>query len=96
MSASGQPLTRDSGSPLTNQERAVLKVLVGSSERVVGRRELSRQIGLSEVGERRCDSLLVGIRRILGADSIRTVRGRGWILDPSAVEAATLLLDEGF
>ena len=95
MTASGRPLTRGSGHSLTNQERDVLRALIESNGRVIGRRELSRQIGLTEVGERRCDSLLVGIRRILGTESIRTVRGRGWMLAPTAVGAATLLLDEG-
>ena len=34
---------------------------------MVGRRELARQAGLAELSERRCDSVLVGVRRLLGA-----------------------------
>ena len=42
------------------QERAVLAVLLSNVGRVVSRRELSRQAGLAELSERRCDSILVG------------------------------------
>ncbi len=73
------------------QERAVLAVLVANQRRVVGRREISRAAGLAELSERRCDSLLVGIRRAIGSDAVVTVRSRGWMLAPSAVEAAQLL-----
>lgn len=70
----------------------MLKVLLAHQGRVLGRRELARQAGLGELSERRCDSVLVGIRRALGPESIRTVRSRGWMLAPGAVEAATRLL----
>ena len=74
------------------QERAVLSVLVQHTGRVVGRRELARGAGLTELSERRCDSLLVLIRRELGPDSIVTVRRRGWMLAPHRVSAAIDLL----
>jgi DNA-binding response OmpR family regulator len=74
------------------QERAVLAVLLENQNRVVGRRELARQAGLAGLNERRCDSLLVGLRRVLGADAIVTVRSRGWMLNASAVSRATELL----
>lgn len=76
------------------QEHAVLRVLFDNRHRVVGRLELSRSAGLSGLSERRCDSVLVGIRRALGADSILTVRSRGWRLAPQAVDAAALLLEQ--
>ena len=44
------------------------------------------------MSERRCDSLLVPIRRTLGTDAIRTVRRRGWLLEAHAVPMAKRLL----
>lgn len=73
---------------LSDQERAALVVLWEAGGRVVGRRELARAIGLADRNDRRCDSLLVGLRRVLGPDAIITVRSRGWMLDPTARDAA--------
>ncbi|MFM2078536.1 MAG: hypothetical protein RJA49_2426 [Actinomycetota bacterium] len=70
----------------------MLAVLVANRRRVVGRRELSRAAGLAELSERRCDSVLVGVRRMLGQDSIVTVRSRGWMLAEHAIPAAEELL----
>ena len=81
-------------SPLGEHELAVLRVLVENTGRVVGRLELARRAGLAQLGERRTDSLLVGIRRVLGATSIRTVRGRGWMLESTAVSKAEELLPD--
>lgn len=77
---------------LGTQERAVLSVLVANRNRVISRRELSRQAGLTDLSERRCDSVLVGLRRTLGHDAIITVRSRGWMLAATAAEAAASLL----
>jgi len=77
---------------LGSQERAVLAVLVANRNRVIGRRELARQAGLVDLSERRCDSVLVGLRRVLGHDAIVTVRSRGWMLAAAAADAATDLL----
>jgi DNA-binding response OmpR family regulator len=74
------------------QERAVLAVLLANTGRVVSRRELSRQAGLADLSERRCDSILVGLRRRLGRDAIRTVRSRGWMLEESSAATARELL----
>ncbi len=81
-----------STAPLGTQELALLRALINCSGRVVGRRELARLAGMTALHERRCDSLLVSIRKTLGSDSIRTVRGRGWILNIDNLEQATALV----
>jgi DNA-binding response OmpR family regulator len=93
----GDPVCGEAPSPpgrLGTTERAILGALVDAAGRVTSRRELSRRAGLTEQSERRCDAVLVTIRRVLGADSIRTVRGRGWMLVPERVEGARALLDD--
>ncbi len=74
------------------QERAVLAVLVAHRGRVTSRRELSRQAGLADLSVRRCDSVLVDLRRNLGRDAIITVRSRGWMLADAARPGAAALL----
>jgi DNA-binding response OmpR family regulator len=66
---------------LTSPEVAALAVLVAFAGRVVSREVLARRCGLRDRGQRRVDSLLVGIRKALGPDAITTVRSRGWILN---------------
>lgn len=72
---------------LSPGELAVLRALVEARGRVVPRAELARLAGLTSASPRRCDGLLVGIRRALGGDLVRNVRGRGWMLaaPPAAV-----------
>lgn len=81
-----------SDTPLTSKETAVLQVFLDCQGRVVSRAELARRAGLTGLNSRRCDSLLVAIRRVLGPEAIRTVRSRGWMLQPSAVDDARRLL----
>lgn len=69
----------------------MLAVLVDSAGRVVSRHELVRRTGLTDRSARRCDAILVQLRRALGPDAIRTVRSRGWILAREAAEEARLL-----
>ena len=77
---------------LNAQELAVLDVLLKFSGRVISRHELARQSGLADRSERRCDAILVAIRRALGPDSIRTVRSRGWMLSPNGRQTALMML----
>lgn len=70
----------------------MLAVLVANRHRVVGRLELTRHAGLAGLSQRRCDRVLVGVRRMLGADSIITVRSRGWMLADHVVPQAMELL----
>jgi DNA-binding response OmpR family regulator len=77
---------------LGEQEQTVLSVLLIHRGRVISRRELARRAGLANLSERRCDSLLVAIRRALGPDSVLTVRSRGWMLSGEAIDAATSLV----
>ena len=71
----------------------MLAVLLANRNRVVGRRELARHAGLAELNQRRCDSVLVGVRKALGPDSIITVRSRGWMIAGHAVAAAQAMLN---
>ncbi len=66
-------------------------MLLRSPGRVIDREELRRQAGLDDLSPRRCDALLVGIRRVLGPDSIVTVRRRGWMLAEDATPGAIAL-----
>ncbi|MEZ5215410.1 MAG: winged helix-turn-helix domain-containing protein [Ilumatobacteraceae bacterium] len=74
-------------------ERAVLRTLVESAGRVLSRAELARRSGLTDLHTRRCDAVIVNIRRALGPESIRTVRSRGWMLQREVVDEAESLLD---
>ncbi len=77
---------------LGQRELLVLGVLVSRAGRVVGRGELVVLAGLSGLNSRRCDSIMVAVRRELPPGAIRTVRKRGWLLDRSAVPEAIALL----
>lgn len=70
----------------------MLAALLDCAGRVVSRHELARRSGLVDRSERRCDAILVQLRRRLGPESIRTVRSRGWLLAPESVDPARSLL----
>ena len=73
---------------LGEQEQSVLGVLLANRGRGSSRRERARRAGLASLSERRCDSLLVAIRRALGPNAVVTVRSRGWMLSDDVVAAA--------
>lgn len=65
---------------LSAQEVAMLAALLDARGRVVARAELARRAGVSTASGRRCDGILVGLRRALGKEAVCNVRGRGWRL----------------
>ena len=69
----------------------MLHVLLTHRGRVISRRELARRAGLANLSDRRCDSLLVSIRRALGPQAVVTVRSRGWMLSDESIDAALAL-----
>jgi DNA-binding response OmpR family regulator len=72
--------TSDPLEVLTPQERAVFMALSQETNRVMSRVEIARAAGISDLNQRRCDSLIVGIRRVVGANRLITVRRRGYLL----------------
>ena len=74
---------------LSEREMAVLQVLQRGS--VVSRADLIRDAGLGDLSVRRCESLIMALRRILGRDAIVNLRRRGWRLmaDVEIRQAAT-------
>ncbi len=78
---------------LSQTDLAVLRVLVESPDRIVGRETIVRRAGLDGVSTRRADASIVVLRRILGADAIITVRRRGWMLAMASHAVATTLMN---
>jgi DNA-binding winged helix-turn-helix (wHTH) protein len=70
----------------------ILRLLVESQGKIVGRDFLARQTGLDSASARRVDASLVVIRRWLGADSLVTVRRRGWMLSETGHTSAMAFL----
>lgn len=56
------------------------EVLERHTGRVLSRTDLARYAGIADLSARRTDSLIVGIRRHVGQERVRTVRRRGWML----------------
>ena len=74
------------------REKAVLAALVECHGHVVDRDRLRREAGLDGLSVRRCDSVIVALRRALGASAVVTVRRRGWRLEPEAVALALTII----
>jgi len=70
----------------------VLRILIASAGKIVGRDFIARQSGLDSTSARRVDASLVAIRRWLGADVLVTVRRRGWMLTSEGHSAAEAFL----
>ena len=79
-------------SALTEADLSVLRVLVARSGRITNRDDLNKLAGLSG-SQRRCEAVLVNLRKALGDEAIVTIRRRGWMLDNSVVAAAIALIN---
>lgn len=62
----------------------LLVLLASNRHRVLPRRELAESLGLAR--GRSVDVLLTGLRRAIGHEFVRNVRGRGWIIEPALLE----------
>jgi DNA-binding response OmpR family regulator len=71
---------RNAWATLTGRERAVYDVLASHPGRVMSRAHIARAAGFESLSDRRCDTIISGLRRRLGEDAIATVRRRGWRL----------------
>lgn len=78
---------------LSPTEIKVLRVLWESQGKVLSRETLMRKAGLDVSSARRVDSSMVVLRRVLGPDSVRTVRRRGWMLTEDGHLAAQRFLE---
>lgn len=85
--------TAQSRPNLGPNEVSVLRVLLDANGKVISRQEIARRANLRDLGDRRTDSLIVAVRRALGAEAIRTVRGRGWMLEVGFRDSARRLID---
>ncbi len=79
---------------LSPTEMKVLRVLWESQGKVLSRETLMRKAALDASSARRVDSSMVVLRRVLGPDSLRIVRQRGWILTEEGFQAAARFLAE--
>lgn len=84
--------TSDPLSSLSAVDRRILDALLQQHGRVASRDTLMRLASVESLTNRRIDVSIVMLRRVLGADSIVTVRQRGWMLTDSGIEAAQKLL----
>jgi hypothetical protein len=78
------------GQRLDLSDRELAMLLALSNRRVTTRRQLSQVADLQDQSVRRCDSILVGLRRHLPPGAIRNVRSRGWLLDIPIDDARTI------
>jgi DNA-binding winged helix-turn-helix (wHTH) protein len=77
---------------LSEADLAVLRVLVDRSGKITSRDDLNKLAGLGG-SQRRCEAVLVNLRKALGDGAIVTIRRRGWMLDNSVATIAVALLN---
>jgi len=86
------PVPSPSLRALSEADLAVLRVLVDRAGRITSREDLNKLAGLSG-SQRRCEAVLVNLRRALGDGAIVTIRRRGWMLDNSVAAIAVTLIN---
>jgi len=77
---------------MEDSDIAVLRVLIQRAGKVTSREDLNKLAGLSG-SQRRCESVLVKLRRALGDGSIVTVRRRGWMLETTSLPRVFTLIN---
>jgi DNA-binding winged helix-turn-helix (wHTH) protein len=90
--SSPAPVPSTSLSALSEADLAVLRVLIDRAGRITSREDLNKLAGLSG-SQRRCEAVLVNLRRALGDGAIVTIRRRGWMLDNSVAAIAVTLIN---
>ena len=90
--SSPTPVPSASLSALSEADLAVLRVLIDRAGRITSREDLNKLAGLSG-SQRRCEAVLVNLRRALGDGAIVTIRRRGWMLDNSVAAIAVTLIN---
>lgn len=81
--------------PLNNLsavDRRILDALLQQEGRVTSRDTLMRLAAVDSLTNRRVDVSIVVLRKVLGPDSVLTVRQRGWMLTEAGRSAAHNLL----
>ena len=68
---------------LSSSQIVLLALLIKNQHRVTSRGDLADVLGLRAA--RSVDVLLSGLRQKIGRDFVRNIRGRGWIIDLSAL-----------
>lgn len=77
---------------LSEIDLAVLRVLIARSGKITSRDDLNKLAGLNG-SQRRCEAVLVNLRKALGDGAIVTIRRRGWMLDSSVASRAAALMN---
>lgn len=83
---------KDPLNSLSAVDRRILDALLQQEGRVASRDTLMRLAAVESLTNRRVDVSIVVLRKLLGPDSILTVRQRGWMLTDAGRTAAHNLL----
>jgi DNA-binding response OmpR family regulator len=79
-------------SALTAVDLRILDALMEQQGRVTSRDTLMRLAAVDSLASRRVDVSIVALRKVLGPESIITVRQRGWMLTPVGLREAEMLV----